>query len=623
MGAWRGKNPDGTPVSDLTHNPDGSVSSGGTPDTGFFAGFGDSSLNPNKWLSQGAGGVVDKGRGAYSWAEGKYNDATKAFTQPGKDQQKAIQGASDQTRALGAEQRDWYTGANTQAQNYYSPAQGAYNDMANNAPSQSQNAFGYLGGQLGGSTSQEQLAAGPNYSNEQGIMQGYYGSQQGSAGPSQFRDYANATQGQLSQQGVGERYAGQRLAGGIDQGALGQRYGQAQQFAQGPDAIAQRYQQQQNGPQTGMLDQYAGREMQRGIPGSTQSVFDSSNRGLSGPGASENLYNSQTYGRGPTDVEQLYSERKGGNDPAAAYQDQRATEQINNQLAARGRYNSGPGVREISDYLANANAQRSQQLAGLSEASSGAAGQRAGYMAGLAGQTDQNRLSATSLRGQLAQNADSMNLQGRNYLGGLASGVDSNQLQRQQQLNQLASNTSASGLARQNMLNGVAGGLDESRFRQQQALDNAANQSQQFQMGRLGMGADLARGSSAEAQAQQGYLANLAQHASAERAGQATFGLNAAQGADQSRLANDQLYGNLAQQASGEQSKYYGDLNKTALDLGQAQAGTMGQFYGAAGSQYTQAQMAAIEAEMKAKGMDTSVLGQAGRYGGQVFGKGG
>lgn len=68
---------------------------------------------------------------------------------------------------------------------------------------------------------------------------------------------------------------------------------------------------------------------------------------------------------GLTNEEQLYNERKSGNDPAAAYQDQRATDQINKQLAARGRFNSGPGVRQVSDYLANANFQRSQQLASL------------------------------------------------------------------------------------------------------------------------------------------------------------------------------------------------------------------------------------------------------------------
>ncbi len=63
-----------------------------------------------------------------------------------------------------------------------------------------------------------------------------------------------------------------------------------------------------------------------------------------------------------TNQEELYNARKTGMDPAAAYEDQRATEGINKQLAARGRFNSGAGVRQISDYLANANAQRSHDL---------------------------------------------------------------------------------------------------------------------------------------------------------------------------------------------------------------------------------------------------------------------
>lgn len=637
--AWRTKNAEGTwGTAAPKYNPDGTLdltSSGGTPDTGALAGaFG--AINPMTYFGQGGTAAVDAGRDAY-------NEITGAYTQGAKNQQAAIQGAADSTRALGTEMRDWYTNANTQAQNYYSPAQGAYTEMQNNQPTQSQNAFGYLGGQLGGATNQEMLAAGPNYSTEQGIMQGYFGSQQGqagpsqmrdlygqqagSAGPSQYRDFAAANQGTLAQQGIGEQYAGQRLAGGVQQGALGERYGQAQAFASGPDAVAQRYQQRQAGPQTGMLDAYAQREMQAGIPGASKSVFDSSNGMLSQPGYSENLFNADKYGTGQTDVEQLFAQRRDGSDPAAAYMDQRAMEAINNQLAARGRFNSGPGVRQISDYLANANAQRSQQLAGLAQASSTAAGQRANYRSALAGQTDSSRLQATGLRGQLANASDSINLQGRNYLGGLASGVDSNQIQRQGQLDTLANATSQSGLARQNMLNSVAGNLDDSRFRQQSALDALANQSQQFQLSRIGMGADLAQGASAEERAQQGYLAALAQGASGEgarqqdyladlaraasgeRAGQATFGLNAAQGADSSRLANNQLYGDLAQQASSEQSKYYGDLNNAALGLGQAQAGTMSGLYRAGGEAYSNAQLAAIEAEMKAKGMDTSVFG--------------
>lgn len=94
-----------------------------------------------------------------------------------------------------------------------------------------------------------------------------------------------------------------------------------------------------------------------------------------------------------TNQEDLYNARKNGTDPAAAYEDQRATEQINTQLAARGRFNSGSGVRQVSDYLANAGAQRSKQLAAL------------------AGGADQSRLGmdtayGTSARGASGEQSD-------------------------------------------------------------------------------------------------------------------------------------------------------------------------------------------------------------------------
>lgn len=80
----------------------------------------------------------------------------------------------------------------------------------------------------------------------------------------------------------------------------------------------------------------------------------------------EDYYNFLNGGReGLTNQEQLYSERRSGGDPAAQYEDQRAVEAINRQLAARGGYANSQGERQITDYYANAGAQRSKQLADL------------------------------------------------------------------------------------------------------------------------------------------------------------------------------------------------------------------------------------------------------------------
>jgi hypothetical protein len=117
----------------------------------------------------------------------------------------------------------------------------------------------------------------------------------------------------------------------------------------------------------------------------------------------------QGQAAGKTNEETLYDQRKNGNDPAAQYEDTRATEGINKQLAARGRYNSGAGVRQISDYLANANAQRSHDLGtlaagadssratlntGYGNAASGASGEESKYF----GDLSKNSLSLANAK---------------------------------------------------------------------------------------------------------------------------------------------------------------------------------------------------------------------------------
>lgn len=119
-----------------------------------------------------------------------------------------------------------------------------------------------------------------------------------------------------------------------------------------------------------------------------------------------------TYGTQLSDVEQLYNERKGGYDPAAAYEDQRATDALNTQFAARGGYNSGAGIRSIGDYYSNVGAQRSKQLADLAGQSSSAAVNRANYREGLANDyfsqsqgADTSRLAVNNAYGEASSRA--------------------------------------------------------------------------------------------------------------------------------------------------------------------------------------------------------------------------
>jgi hypothetical protein len=145
------------------------------------------------------------------------------------------------------------------------------------------------------------------------------------------------------------------------------------------------------------------------------------------PTKQESLAANDTYGGNLTDVEQLYQERKGGNDPAAAYEDSRAQRAIDNRAAAGGGYNSGAGIRNVSDYYANVGAQRSNQLASLAGASSSAAGQRAGYRENLASGADTSRLNVNNAYGQAGQGADSSRLAVNNAVTNASQGASKEQ----------------------------------------------------------------------------------------------------------------------------------------------------------------------------------------------------
>lgn len=143
-----------------------------------------------------------------------------------------------------------------------------------------------------------------------------------------------------------------------------------------------------------------------------------------------------------TNQEELYASRRGGYDPAAAYQDSRATRDINNQLAARGGYNSGAGERQIGDYYANANAQRSRDLAGLAggadssrlgvdtaygNAASGASKENSDYYTGLSDQSLKNaqaKSDVSSHFSELGGNAYSQGQLAEIEANLAASGVD-------------------------------------------------------------------------------------------------------------------------------------------------------------------------------------------------------
>lgn len=188
----------------------------------------------------------------------------------------------------------------------------------------------------------------------------------------QQKDALNQTGASASQLGEDER------AYNTQQGNTALQYYSGPQAPTGPRPTAQTQKKTFMGGKTSaQFQDYATTQAQAGWD-KQQAAYDAAQKGPLSPDqalvnqAANRPTQQQDYytymqgqAGGKTNQETLYDERKNGTDPAAQYEDTRATEGINKQLAARGRYNSGAGVRQISDYLANANAQRSHDLASL------------------------------------------------------------------------------------------------------------------------------------------------------------------------------------------------------------------------------------------------------------------
>lgn len=106
-----------------------------------------------------------------------------------------------------------------------------------------------------------------------------------------------------------------------------------------------------------------------------------------------------------TNEETLYNERKSGTDPAAAYEDKRATEALDAAAAARGGYNSGAALRSTSDYYSNVGAQRSKQLADLAAGADSSRSKKLGDYEGAASGADTSRNQVNTTLGTAASGA--------------------------------------------------------------------------------------------------------------------------------------------------------------------------------------------------------------------------
>jgi len=120
-----------------------------------------------------------------------------------------------------------------------------------------------------------------------------------------------------------------------------------------------------------------------------------------------------TYGShsGPGILEQWFNQRASGTDPAYEYTMGRGMDAIDNRMAAAGSFNSGARGQQLSDFAANAGAQRMSALDALAGGASGEHMGRlnsmfaqgmglAGGQAGVAGQYDTGAANAMNSANQ-------------------------------------------------------------------------------------------------------------------------------------------------------------------------------------------------------------------------------
>lgn len=133
-----------------------------------------------------------------------------------------------------------------------------------------------------------------------------------------------------------------------------------------------------------------------------------------------------TYGSqsGPTAVEDWFNQRASGTDPGWEYATGRAQDQINNQYAARGGYNSSGATQSLSDMYANATSQREGQLDTLANSATIAHQNALNEMFNVGGGIASGQAGTAATYDTASGAAQGQGLQNTLNLGAAKNGVD-------------------------------------------------------------------------------------------------------------------------------------------------------------------------------------------------------
>ena len=353
---------------------------------------------------------------------------------------------------------------------------------------------------------------------------------------------------------------------------------------------------------------------------------------------------------GPGMGESRVTQALGGDDPLLARIRQRGMDAMNQQAIARGHYDSGGAMTALGNYnaeldaqnydklnqlaLAGQTAQQSRIGAGqaLAQGASGESLARGGAFQSLAGQQDAERLAqqeATTnramqggaLRLQGAQQSDAATSNRLNTMAQIAGNSDTNQVARQTGAANIQGQAGSQTLARLGLGGTMSSQAQSDQMARMGLGFQGAGASDQGTLANAMAGLQAGQGMDAATMARYGLLNNASQGMDANQLAQAQYMMNLGQGMDASTLARYGLLGNMAGQSdqyrlSGLDSYMAGSgmaqnatqdrLNNTYdrnFQLGNSQAGNLGQYYGYGMQGYGDANSSALNAIANSYGL--------------------
>lgn len=513
-----------------------------------------------------------------------------------KDAKKGLGGVvAPGFQALGNEMWNRSIEGSNSAQRMFSPSESAFGSYAARGPGQMENAYAAFGGSLAGPSATSAVAgdanrilSGPNatqrgYDQATGTLAGadnsqYLANQYGAAmqnptassqyggqaanrisGPSGMQQAWGDTSARLGSQGAAERFYADNQGALSGPGMLEANAGRLAEGMGGPRASQGVLAGLQGGGgmsgaalaagdargtiNTGMAEQQRVRDEARRAPGAVDIGSRELGDTFRQAGYAQDFAGSQLDAlRGPSLFENQAEAAFSGNDPLHDRIAQRGRDAINQEMIARGKYNSGGAEMALGNYQAESDAQLYQKKLDLARQAGEAQRQRIGAGQSLAGAASGEALQRGGALQGLAGDQRRLELAERGFNVDTAQGNAGLDLQSGAQMD-------ASALGRTNAMIGAAENVDRGDLQRTQTQADIYGRGQSAADQRLSTGGRLAGQAQSSDLARTGMSLDALQGMDAEERMRASDLFGIGQGMDSADLARWGMAGDLGGRA--------------------------------------------------------------------------